>query len=117
MNTRLEFLVSVSSMETRVLDLLTAVAPNTISAARISHRLDIPRKIVNGILYTSSKTQRHVKTPLSHTDPHITWSLGTDNDKSKSARSAVNSRNKSQRNKSKREYEAKIRDMSTAKDV
>lgn len=104
-------------MESRVIDLLAEVAPNTISVARISNRLDISRKIVNCILYTSSKTQRHVKTPLSHTDPHITWSLGNNNDKTKPARVSVNSRNKSQRVKAKREYEAKIRDMSVVKDV
>ena len=117
MKTRLEFLVSVSSMESRVLDVLTSVKPNTISAERIARRLDISRKLVNGILYTSKATQRHVKTPLSHTDPHITWGLGMDPDKSNPARKAINSRNKSARNKAKKEYEAKIRDMSTPKEL
>ena len=103
-------------MEARVLDLLTSVKPNTISAERIARRLDVSRKLVNGILYTSKATQRHVKTPLSHTDPHITWGLGVDPDKSKPARRTVNSRNKSARNKAKKEYEAKIRVMSAPKD-
>ena len=113
MKTRLEFLVPVSSMESRVLDVLATVKPNTISAERIARRLDVSRKLVNGILYTSKETRRHVKTPLSHTDPHITWGLGVDPTKSQPARKSVNSRNKSARNKAKREYEAKIRDMST----
>lgn len=104
-------------MEARVLDVLKSVAPNTVSAERIARRLDVSRKLVNGILYTSSKTQRHVKTPLSHTDPHITWSLGTDTTKTKPPRQMINSRNKAQRNKAKKEYEAKIHDMSQAKDV
>lgn len=98
------------------MDLLTSIKPNTISAERIARRLNISRKLVNGILYTSKSTQRHVKTPLSHTDPHITWGLGTDNEKFKPARHTVNSRNKSTRNKAKREYEAKIRVMSSTKD-
>lgn len=102
-------------MEACVIDIIKSVAPNTISAERIARRLDVSRRLVNGILYTSTKTQRHIKTPLSHTDPHITWSLGTDTTKSKPARRAVNSRNKSHRNKAKQEYENRV--MSQAKEL
>jgi hypothetical protein len=63
------------------LELIRSVSPNTISSFRISGRLNIPRQKVNAILYKSNMTQRHVKSPLNNTDPHITWSIGVDHQK------------------------------------
>ncbi|NBX49316.1 hypothetical protein EBT25_05090 [bacterium] len=99
-------------MEARVLEAIKSVAPNTISAQRLAHKLNVSRTLVNGILYGSRYTRRHVKTPLSHTDPHITWSIGTDKKKDQPARVAVNSRNKNSRKRAKTEYETRLKNSS-----
>jgi hypothetical protein len=96
-------------MESRVVDVVTSVAPNTISARRIAHRLEMKKSIVNAVLYTDPQFKRHIKTPTSHTDPHITWSLGEDTEKSKPARHAVNSRNKASKKRAMYELKEKMR--------
>ena len=66
---------------------LREVAPNTISVQRLHKKLGMKRSFLNALLYSDPFTVRHIRTPTSHTDPHITWSLGTEPfDKSKPSR-------------------------------
>lgn len=90
--------------------ILREVAPNTISVQRLHKKLGVKRSVLNAMLYSDPLTIRHIRTPTSHTDPHITWSLGTEPfDKTRRARKLVNSRNKKFR---KTEKESDVHDGS-----
>lgn len=78
-------------MERAVLDLVHERGP--VSARRIAKILNVKRRLVNGILHGADKTCKTERSPLSHVNARVVWTISEQTVRP-DPRKKINSRNK-----------------------
>jgi hypothetical protein len=80
-----------------------------ISAHRLSHLTGFTRAKVNAILHADRHFVKHERSPLSHVNARVVWSWSPEKVPLPPARQHINSRNKAQKRKAKKEYEDSLK--------
>lgn len=78
-------------MERAVLQLVQERGP--VSARRIARILNVKRRLVNGILHSADKTCKTERSPLSHVNARVIWTI-SEKPVRPDMRKKINSRNK-----------------------
>lgn len=93
-------------MDVQILQLVAERGP--ISARRVAHVLGVSKRLVNGVLHSSTKTCKTERSPLSNVCTRPVWTL-SDTPVRPSFRRKINSRNKNDRRKARSEYEVLVK--------
>lgn len=82
-----------------------------VSAHRLSYLTGFTRAKVNALLHANRHFVKNERSPLSHVNTRVVWTWSPTKVPLPPARHRVNSRNKAQKYKAKKEYEDSLKTM------